>query len=119
MKKYKQKEWEPSEKWLSEKKAKMASRMGHELKGYETRHKTNPDKKKYNWNDSLNYRKKSGFYRTKIDAMGHQQGYMWAKKKKIDPFDRTRKYGKNSPSFDEGVHEHKMEMRKKIASKMK
>jgi hypothetical protein len=110
----KHKDWEPSEKWLRDKKAKMASKMGHELKGYEQRLKTDQDRKKYNREDSLAYRKRTGYYRTKIDSMGHHQGFLWAKKKKIDPLDRHRKYGLNSPSFDEGVHEYKMRLKSKL-----
>ncbi len=107
----KHKDWEPSEKWLREKKAKMASKMGHTLKGYEQRLKTDQGRKKYKREDSIAYRKRTGYFKAKIDSMGHNQGFMWAKKKKIDPSDRHRKYGMNSPSFDEGVYEYKMKKR--------
>lgn len=79
---------------------------GPERKGYEQTYKTVP-KKKYNRDTSQAYREKTGFYKTKINGMGHTAGFKWAESKDIDPKERRRKYGNNSPSFDEGVHEFK------------
>lgn len=45
-------------------------------------------------------------YRGKGTAKGsgHKAGEDWGDRKDIDPESKTRKYSKNSPSFDEGVY---------------
>lgn len=89
---------------------------GPKKKGYEQTYKTVP-KKKYDWDKSLNYREKTGYFKTKINGGGHDAGYKWAKNQEISPKDRKRKYGANSPSFDEGVHEYKQNALKNIINK--
>jgi len=79
---------------------------GPKKKGYEQTYKTVP-KKKYDRDKSISYRQKTGYFRTKIDGGGHDAGYRWAQSNDISPKDRKRKYGANSPSFDEGVYEYK------------
>lgn len=84
---------------------------GPKKKGYEQTFKTVP-KKKYDWDKSQNYREKTGYYRTKVDGGGHDAGYKWAMKQfengEIEPTTRKRKWGANSPSFDEGFREARM-----------
>lgn len=72
------------------------------LKGY---------KAGYDWKKARRFTTRTGLYKTKIDAMGHEAGYEWARQHKVKDEKRrgphTRKYSKNSPSFDEGVHAYK------------
>jgi hypothetical protein len=92
---------------------------GYEKKGYEQTYKT-VSRKKYNRDSSLNYYKRTGFFKTKIDSGGHTAGFNWAKAAGIDPRERKRKYGLNSPSFDEGVYSYKERAREKaLKNKMK
>lgn len=51
-----------------------------------------------------------------IYGLGHKAGEEWGDKKEIDPKSHTRKYSKNSPSFDEGVYQSKQ--KRKMAEKM-
>jgi len=90
--------------------------FGHNKKGYEQTYKTSP-KKKYSWEKSLDMYKRTGFFKTKIDAMGHDAGFKWAKENKINPKERRRKYGRNSPSFDEGVYSYKEKVREAALKK--
>lgn len=92
------------------------SGQGEKLKGYKQTHKTIP-KLKYDREKSLAYREKTGYFKTKINGGGHDAGYKWAEKKEIDPKDRKRKYGANSPSFDEGVHEYKQKALKNMINR--
>lgn len=88
-------------------------------RGYEETNKTN-DNKKYNREKSIAYRNRTGYFKTKIDSRGHSSGYSWAEKKGISHTDRKRKYGLNSPSFDEGVYEYKQRSREEaLKSKRK
>ncbi len=84
---------------------------GPNLKGYKQTFKTVP-KPKYDREKSLNYRQKTGYFKTKIDSGGHTAGYKWAmnqfKEGNLSPKTRKRKFGNNSPSFDEGFYEAKM-----------
>lgn len=84
---------------------------GPKKKGYEQTYKTVP-KKKYDRDNSINYRKKSGYFKTKIDGGGHDAGFKWATKQfregNLEPTTRKKKWGRNSPSFDEGFYEAKM-----------
>lgn len=89
---------------------------GPQRKGYEETFKTVP-KKKVDFNKDIEQYKKTGFFKTKVDGGGHDAGYLWAKEKKIDPFERKRKYGRNSPSFDHAVYAYKQEMKQKALSK--
>lgn len=83
-------------------------------KGYDALHGNN---KKYSFNKSLRNYKKTGFFRTRIDAKGHDAGFNWAKVAEIDPYERKRKYGLNSPSFDEGVYSYKQRIKESTRSK--
>ena len=84
------------------------------LKGYKAR---NP---RYNRSKSLARFKKTGTFKNKIDGSGHRAGESWGEKKQIDPESRVWRYGKNSPSFDEGVYKYKKEAKAKaLTNKMK
>lgn len=84
------------------------------LKGYKA---TRP---KYNRSKSLARFKKTGTFKNKIDGSGHAAGESWGAKKQIDPESRVWRYGKNSPSFDEGVYKYKKEAKAQaLTSKMK
>lgn len=69
--------------------------------------------KSYNRAKSIARFKKTGTFRSRIDGSGHAAGERWAEKKAIDPNSQVRRYGKNSPSFDEGVYRYKSEAKKK------
>lgn len=89
------------------------------LRGYKARdsisHRT------YSRKTSLNRFKKTGkfTYRgTKVGnkiiyGLGHAAGENWGAAKGIDPNSTTRKYSKNSPSFDEGVYKYKISAKAK------
>lgn len=92
------------------------------LKGYKARdsisHRT------YNRSTSINRYKKTGkfTYRgTKVGGkviygLGHKAGENWAESKSIDPNSKVQKYGKNSPSFSEGVYKYKESKKKALES---
>lgn len=75
------------------------------LKGYKEKFKNG--KTKYKWNKALKTYKRTGYFKTKINGSGHDAGYKWGEAKSIDPSSRVHRYGKNSPSFDEGVYQYK------------
>lgn len=74
------------------------------LKGYDYKYGNN---KKYSFNKSIKGFKKTGTFRTRNGGSGHDAGFKWAMMKAIDPTSKVQKYGKNSPSFDEGVYAYK------------
>ncbi len=94
------------------------------LKGYQARDKISH--RTYNRKTSLNRYKKTGKFNyvgTKVGnkvvyGLGHKAGEEWAERKGINPTSITRKYSKNSPSFDEGVHKYKESSKKKALSAM-
>lgn len=89
-----------------------------ELKGYKAKRLNGTPA--YSWKKSLKIYKRTGYFRTKINGSGHTAGYNWGSAKKIDPKSQIRRYGKNSPSFDEGVYKYKQEARHKaLQNKMK
>jgi hypothetical protein len=47
------------------------------------------------------------------DGSGHRAGEKWGLEKEIDPDSTVRRYGKNSPSFDEGVYQYKQSAKAK------
>ena len=63
--------------------------------------------RRYNFKASIKRYKKTGKMVNKGSGSGHEAGEKWAKEKNIDPESRVTRYGKNSPSFDEGVYKHK------------
>jgi hypothetical protein len=73
--------------------------------------------RRYNWKSSIRHYKKTGKFRTVAGGSGHKAGERWGDEKNIDPNSSQRKYGKNSPSFDEGVWLSK-QRRKEIKAKM-
>ncbi len=79
------------------------------LKGYSARDKVSH--RKYSRKTSIaRYKKTKKFtYRGKgaLKGSGHRAGEDWANRKGIDPHSRVTRYGKNSPSFDEGVWKYK------------
>jgi hypothetical protein len=76
------------------------------LKGYKRRDVVSH--RRYNRKASLKRFHKTGKFTTVAGGSGHAAGEKWAKEKNIDPESRVTRYGKNSPSFDEGVYKHKM-----------
>ncbi len=48
-----------------------------------------------------------------LRGSGHQAGERWGSQKEIDPTSETKKYSKNSPSFDEGVWQYKQRAKQK------
>ncbi len=92
--------------------------MKTRLRGYQGRDPVSH--RKYNWSTSVKRYKKTGTFANRIDGSGHRAGERWANQKKIDPESRVQKYGKNSPSFDEGVYLYKTASKAKaLLSKMK
>lgn len=84
------------------------------LKGYKAgRMSDGVFKKSYNRAKSIARFKKTGTFKNKIDGSGHLAGEQWAEKKQIDPSSSVRRYGKNSPSFDEGVYKYKQTAKQK------
>lgn len=89
------------------------------LKGYQARDKVSH--RRYNRKTSISRFKKNGkfTYRgTKVGkrivyGLGHKAGENWGEAKGIDPKSQTRKYSKNSPSFDEGVYQYKQRAKSK------
>lgn len=89
------------------------------LKGYKGRDKISH--RTYSRKTSINRFKRTGkfnFVGTKkggkiIYGLGHKAGEEWGEKKDINPKSITRKYSKNSPSFDEGVFQYKEGVKKK------
>lgn len=76
------------------------------LRGYKETYKSSGNKV-YNWSKSIKRYKKTGYFKVKKDGSGHDAGTKWAESKQIDPNSQVRRYGKNSPSFDEGVYAYK------------
>lgn len=72
--------------------------------------------RRYNWGASIRRYKRIGGFRVVKDGSGHRAGERWGDAKQIDPNSPTRKYSKNSPSFDEGVWLSKQ--KRKVASRM-
>ncbi len=88
------------------------------LKGYKEVFKTS-GRKKYNWHKSIKSFKRTGYFKTKISGSGHDAGYKWGEAKQIDPRSQIRRYGKNSPSFDEGVYLYKKNAKERALEKSK
>lgn len=87
------------------------------LKGYKERYANGS--KVYKRSKAIKGFKKTGFFKVKIDGSGHEAGTNWAEKKKIDPESRVWRYGKNSPSFDEGVYAYKQSAKSKALATSK
>lgn len=83
-------------------------KYGNPGKGY--------NRKGYSWGKSVQRYKKTGYFRTVSGGSGHDAGYKWGNAKDIDPESQTRRYSKNSPSFDEGVKISKDSRRPKRAA---
>ena len=71
--------------------------------------------RKYDFNTAINRYEKTGHFNYVSDGRGHRAGESWAAQKNIDPEDPNYRYGKNSPSFDEGVYKYKKEAQSKKA----
>jgi hypothetical protein len=69
--------------------------------------------RKYNWKASITRYKKTGKFSYVKDGSGHRAGEKWGADKEIDPQSTTRRYSKNSPSFDEGVYQYKQSAKAK------
>lgn len=82
--------------------------------GYQRRDSTSH--RTYSRKASLRHYKRTGKFRNVNSGSGHKAGEAWGDSKGIDPDSRTRRYSKNSPSFDEGVYLSKK--KRKMASKM-
>lgn len=90
----------------------MATSRSKALVGYKARYASSGNKV-YNRSKSLKQYKRTGFFKVKKDGSGHDAGTKWAEQKGIDPTSRTWRYGKNSPSFDEGVYAYKQSAKSK------
>lgn len=62
---------------------------------------------------------RTGKYHTVDGGSGHRAGESWGAKKNIPADHPVTRYGKNSPSFDEGVAIHKYKAKKRELSKKK
>lgn len=90
------------------------------LKGYKSRDPISH--RKTNLKTTLKRFKKGTItYRGKgsLRGSGHAAGQKWGETKEIDPTSTTRKYSKNSPSFDEGVWQYKQSAKSKALTKLK
>ena len=83
--------------------------------------------RRYSRATALNRAKRTGKYTYRgtkvrgkvIYGLGHKAGRNWGEDKKIDPESMVTKYSKNSPSFDEGVHQFKESAKAKALTKLK
>lgn len=80
--------------------------------------------RKYNFKTSVARRKRTGKFnyvgKGILRGSGHRAGEKWGTDKQIDPESRVTKYGKNSPSFSEGVYNYKQSAKAKaLLNKMK
>lgn len=94
----------------------MATSRSTALKGYEATYASS-GRKKYNFHKAIRQYKKTGFFKVRKDGSGHDAGYKWGEAKQIDPESRISRYGKNSPSFDEGVYAYKQSSKSKALQK--
>lgn len=90
----------------------MSTSKSQALKGYAERYATS-GRKVYNFNKAIKRYKKTGYFKVRKDGSGHDAGTKWAEQKGIDPESRVHRYGKNSPSFDEGVYAYKQSAKSK------
>lgn len=81
------------------------------LRGYQARDKGTH--RRYNWNASIRRYKKTGKFVYRQAGEGHRAGDKWGEQKQIDPESKIQRYGKNSPSFDEGVYQYKQRAKAK------
>lgn len=81
------------------------------LRGYQARDKVGH--RKYSFKTAVARFKKTGSFTYRGTGSGHRAGEAWGEKKGIDPDSRVQKYSKNSPSFDEGVHQYKSKAKSK------
>lgn len=81
------------------------------LKGYKRRDPVGH--RKYNRAASIRRFKRTGTFKFVNGGSGHRAGEAWGDAKNIDPDSPTRKYSKNSPSFDEGVYKSKQQRKAK------
>lgn len=103
----------------------MSSPKSRALRGYKARDPISH--RRYNYKTARNRFKNTGKFTYRgtrvgnriIYGLGHRAGENWGEAKKIDPNSTVRKYGKNSPSFDEGVWKYKMEAKKKALAEAK
>lgn len=82
------------------------------LKGYARRDATTH--RTYNWDAAIKRYEKTKRFNYVAGGAGHKAGEDWANKKGIDPEDPITRYGKNSPSFDEGVYKSKQARKKAL-----
>lgn len=76
--------------------------------------------RKYNRGVSIRRYKRTGKFKNVGTGSGHRAGEKWGEQKNINPQSRITKYSKNSPSFDEGVYQHKQKVKAKaLLNKMK
>lgn len=99
--------------------------MRTKAKGYQSRDPISH--RRYSRTTSLNRMKRTGKYNyvgTRVGGkiiygLGHKAGENWAASKKIDPESKATRYSKNSPSFDEGVHNYKISTKGNALVKIK
>ena len=70
--------------------------------------------RKYNFQASIKRYKKTGKMLNVAGGSGHRAGESWGDEKEINPDSPVTKYGKNSPSFDEGVYLSKKKRKAQI-----
>ena len=80
--------------------------------------------RKYNFKVSVARRKRTGKFnfvgKGILRGSGHRAGEKWGNEKEINPESKITRYGKNSPSFDEGVYNYKQGAKAKaLLAKMK
>jgi hypothetical protein len=88
------------------------------LRGYERRdpitHRT------YDRDVNVKKFEKKGGFPYFINGTGHNVGFEWARRNKVNPKERKEIYSRtNSPSFDEGVHMYKTGLLHALKKKMK
>jgi len=89
--------------------AKVSQRKSWKGVGYEARDSISH--RKYDFGRAIRRMEKTGKVEHRNDGKGHEAGFRWAQSKKIHWSDPATKYSKNSPSFDEGVHQWKLHSR--------
>lgn len=92
-------------------------KSGMSLGGYQGRDPVSH--RPYSRKVSLKRFNKTGKFAFRRAGEGHRAGEAWGKSKGIDPESRVWRYSKNSPSFDEGVHQYKEFAMEKALNKAK
>lgn len=100
----------------------MKTRQSQSKVGYQRRDPISH--RKYSFKTSVSRRKRTGKFnyvgKGALRGSGHRAGEKWGSEKGIDPESKVTKYGKNSPSFSEGVYNYKQKAKSQaLLNKMK